>query len=1022
MPIRCEDGHNVLGVAASSYVRTIHSSGVWIDLRLRPWGRRGTKACSSAFAAALGAFGPANAGGSTLATPLVAHIVLISPATIAVAGRRTVVVRVRVSGGPGNGALAAVLVHAEIASGDATFDGTSKVVDGITSGDGTLALSIAPGPAVGPLLLHLTAGIQVADIVLRLLRAAEKPLVVGLATVGVGSVPGLIESPDNGQNGTDSRRGAVSLYGSGTVAPQTRGTIAYRTADTLEQSISAGPFVDDPNDRPFPTYGDSSTRYADALSRDHLFARLENGASSAMLGEFYAQGGTPDAAGGYNILVNGARLATQGPRIGAGAFTARNDVAYDRIVLSPTGLGVASRALQPDIIVGSDIVTLVSLDRRTGAVVAQQVLGRGTDYVLDYASGFLRFVNVLLPYDEQLNPQVVVVQYQYGGAAARSSMFGANGSYRFSSATTDAPRFDSWYLNDTTGVGNLSLFGQALRGGSPAATWSVSHESSSGIAPVSTMQYGADGDRYRAAFTKRGGPLTLDFQFDSTSAGYANPYGAFSTPGLTSLTLGAGQRLSRIAELEFSYLTAKNDLPAGPNAAAVTNADTRGRVGVRVKPSARLSYHLAIVDEAANGNGVVTPVTSFDGSGAITAPGTALPFPGSTSTVAYTPGSGHGVLLDSGVAWLFTPKATLSLDERSRLSATTDPYDPPSTDLSLDVATGPNEKAFIRQSWDSSSSNVLAATQQATAFSGTALSSTTAGFEQQIGTTTIQSGYAVDRTANGNDLYQAIGARRTIALGGHLTGDAFAQIGQEFTSTALPAEAAASPDFVVFGASLTYAQQSFHATAQLQDRTGFNSGTTYALGAAGPVSPSVSLFGSLASSYTQAYDTSTLRGGLSYRPAGNDRAVTLFSIDSQTGNIANYDEYVTNVAQLQELYRPSRRTELGASVAYKLTGDTTFAPRTTIMGLSADQRIGPRFDLGAELHRSETAPLNGTSATGLAFEGGYRLGDQLRLAGGYNFSGFADPAAAVSPSHRGLYATMSTYIDRIFGWGKDVRP
>jgi hypothetical protein len=244
-------------------------------------------------------------------------------------------------------------------------------------------------------------------------------------------------------------------------------------------------------------------------------------------------------------------------------------------------------------------------------------------------------------------------------------------------------------------------------------------------------------------------------------------------------------------------------------------------------------------------------------------------------------------------------------------------------------------------------------------------------------------------------------------------------MGREFVSTALPAEAATSPDFVVVGTSLTYAANAFRATGQVQERTGFNAGSTFALGAAGPVSPSVSLFGSLDSSYTQSFDTSELRAGAAYRPANDDRAVTLFSIDSESGNITNYDEYVTNVAQLQEVYRPSRRTEFGASLAYKITGDATFAPRTTIYGLRADQRIGPRFDFGAELHRSGTAPLDGANATGFALESGYRIGDNLRVAGGYNFSGFANPAYAVSPTHRGFYATMSSYIDRIFGWGKD---
>ena len=961
----------------------------------------------------------ARAAEQTVGLPPVAHLTLLSPPTIAVSGRHRVFVRVRVSEAAGDRALAATLVHAEITSGDATFDGTSRAVDGTTDSNGIVALPIMPGTIAGPVVLHLSLGAQRQDIDISLIRVPERPLVVGFATAGMGPVPGLIESPDNGPNGTLARRGTVSLYGTGAVARNTRATFAYNSADTLEQGTATGPFVDNPDDRPFPTYGDTSTRSADALSRNHLFARVENGGSSAMWGEFYAQGGAPDTAGGYNILVNGGRLALAGTRAEAGAFSARNDVAFDRVVLSPTGLGIADRALQPDIVVGSDVVTLVALDRRTGAVAAQRLLGRGTDYVLDYTSGLLRFINVLLPYDDALNPQVVVVQYQYGGPAVHAGIFGANGSLRLSRVAGDAPRLESWYLNDATGSGNLSIFGQALHGGSRAAAWTISHEHSAGIAPVSTPQYGAAGDQYRAAFAADGGPLTFDLQFDASDAGYANPYGAFASPGLLSMNVDVRQRLSRIARLEFAYLTAKNDLPASTLGPAVSNADTHGRLALRVTPSTRLSYHLGLIDEAANGNGVVTPVTSFGGNAPIGTPGDPLTLPVNTSTIAYTPGEGHGVLLDSGIAWMFAKQATLSVEQRTPLSATTDPYDPPGTDVTLELPTGPNGKAFVRQSWQRQSSDVLAATQQGTAFTGTAQSTTTAGFEQQLGTTTVETDLAVERTASGTDLNEAIGARRTISLGTRLTGDAFAQAGRAFQSTGLPAQAAASPNFLAFGTSLTYSEKTFSATGQVQVRTGFNGGSTVVLGAAGPISPSVALFGSASESYTQDVSASTVHAGLSYRPANNDRAVTLVSVDSETGNVTNYDAYVTNVAQLQELYRPSRRTELAASFAYKITGDTTFAPRTTIYGVRADQRIGPRFDLGVELHRSGTAPIDGSQATGIAIEGGYRLGDQLRLAGGYNFSGFADPAAAVSPTHHGLYLTLSTYIDNILGWGKN---
>jgi len=43
----------------------------------------------------------------------------------------------------------------------------------------------------------------------------------------------------------------------------------------------------------------------------------------------------------------------------------------------------------------------------------------------------------------------------------------------------------------------------------------------------------------------------------------------------------------------------------------------------------------------------------------------------------------------------------------------------------------------------------------------------------------------------------------------------------------------------------------------------------------------------------------------------------------------------------------------------------------------------------------------------------------MRLAAGYNFSGSPDPSLAVAPTRRGFYATATTVIDRVFGWGKD---
>lgn len=392
--------------------------------------------------------------------------------------------------------------------------------------------------------------------------------------------------------------------------------------------------------------------------------------------------------------------------------------------------------------------------------------------------------------------------------------------------------------------------------------------------------------------------------------------------------------------------------------------------------------------------------------------------PAFVSPVAYYAGSGHSFDADYGLSWAVTQRATFSIDTISALSSAQNPFDPPQTQAELDLKVGDAGKAFVRQLWQNAPSQALAATQTEPTYAGTAQSSTMFGFEQSVGNATFDTGYAVEHTANGTDLYDAMGVRQRFAAGPNLAGDAFAQIGQQLYGSVVPAAAAPTPYFFVVGGSLNYARQAFHATTQVQVRTGFDGGSTFQIGATGPVTSDISLYGGYTGSFTQAVYDSDATAGLSLRPAHNDRYVTLLSVDTQKSNLTNYDAYVTNVAQLQELYRPSTRTEFAASGAYKLEGDAYFAPRTVIYGIRADQRIGSRFDVGAELHESNIAPLNGTSATGFDLEAGYRLGSQLRAAAGYNFSGFVDPSTAASPTHQGVYFTLSSYVDRIFGWGK----
>lgn len=923
----------------------------------------------------------------------------------------TVVLRLSVDG---TQLPAGAPVSVSVVSGGARFAEDLATARCIVSADGTISAVLQPRGPNGPVVLQIDAGTAgVSSVRLTQVAAAHRPLVVGFATGGIGAVPGPIEMPDNGPNGWRTRRGAASVYAAGDISRNTRGTFAYDSADSLSQTQISGPYVENPDDRPFPTYGDSSIRRDDALSLNRLFGRIENGRSSALWGEYYASSGSSASAGGFTMLLNGAHVHFEGNNVAVDGFSARNQIAYDRRVLSPTGLGIASQVLRPDIVVGSDSVILAVLDRRTGAILSQQTLIRGSDYVLDYSSGLLRFTNILLPYDAQFNPQIVTVQYEYGGQGTGTNVAGASGRW----AISPAAHANAWYLNDAYGSGSFSLLGESVAVASKSASLTASHEHSYGINPASYVYYGNGGDAYDIEASAHSARASIGASYSQTSPGYQNAFGGYSTPGLLSYRAHASLALSKIASLTADYLYAKNDLPAFGSTTNIDNSDSHGSLALRVKPNARFDYHLGVAVDAAASNG--TPNLNFFPVDPTLPVGQYATLPPAFPIGIYQPGAGHAIQGDVGATWKFAPHAALTLDHIGNLNAgDIDPYSPPQTSAELAVDVGANGKAYIRQLWQSVPSPTFAASQVDTGYASTAKSQTMIGYDESVGNAVYSSGYSVDHTDTGTDLFDAIGVRDRVQFGKRLSGSVFVQVGQALYASQIPI---ASPFFVAAGTSLDYGIPSFHATGQVQFRTGYDAGSTMQLGAAGTISPAVTLFGSYTGAFTAGVTDSETRAGLAYRPSRNDRYVTLASVDTVDSNLTNYDAYVSNVAQVQELYRSSTRTEWASSVAYKLTGDDYFAPHTFIFGLRGDQKIGSRWDLGAEGHWSDIAPIASSRATGLAAEVGYRIGGTLRVAGGYTFSGFADPTVAPNPTHRGLYITISSYIDRIFGWGKDEK-
>ncbi len=374
------------------------------------------------------------------------------------------------------------------------------------------------------------------------------PLVNGVVSIGAGSVPAAVDG-DGQYDGGGARKERIGIFASGKVGRAAALTVAYESQNPLQQSSSLGPYVQDPDERPYQTYGDSSTVDSDFHSTDRLYARIDNGRNNLMWGQYDAQVGDAQGVGQYQQQLSGLKgeIGIGAPGRGRlSAFTARNPMAFVSFSVPVTGLSSLLQPLHPNVVVGSDMLSLVAINRTTGAVLSQTPLLRNVDYTIDYATGTVRFINVPLPFDAHFNPQLLQVQYQYQGQGARSVTTGFD--FRYAIDRARHTTLDVGYMNDATGTSNYTLLTQTLGGALPAGEWVLSHASSNGIVPNTGGLNAVTGSRGSAvAFSLNdrvlGSQIALNYQ--NTGPGYANPFGGFTVNGLESMTATLGRTFNR---------------------------------------------------------------------------------------------------------------------------------------------------------------------------------------------------------------------------------------------------------------------------------------------------------------------------------------------------------------------------------------------------------------------------------------------------------------------------------------------
>lgn len=371
----------------------------------------------------------------------------------------------------------------------------------------------------------------------------------------------------------------VAFYLEGKVLGKYLITASYDT-DRDRKEIFRG--VD--KDKYYPVYGDSSTvDYSATDTQGNLFVLIEFDRSEIKWGNFQT-GFTETEFARFNRSLYGGRaelVSTSDTRFGEPTqklilFQAKAQQRSARNEFTGTGGSVYILKHQ-DVIAGSETVTLQVRDQITGLVTSTVSMSGGSDYLIDYSTGRIRFrlpVTMLANSGSIINsealdgdPVYVVVDYAYDPADDYQE--GAYGA-RARQAVTDFVQVGGTYINesqqdndyqlqavDVTVRGGLDVGRRTLEAEGQKGMEQVGYDSASSVQPLTsndityfiTAEYAESQSEAVGNFVSTDGGLT----FTELAIGESASGAAFGISGQTKIAgrLGLTGHFKRIGS-DFS--------------------------------------------------------------------------------------------------------------------------------------------------------------------------------------------------------------------------------------------------------------------------------------------------------------------------------------------------------------------------------------------------------------------------------------------------------------------------------------
>lgn len=852
--------------------------------------------------------------------------------------------------------------------------------------NGEAVLILVGAGAPGEAQLHALVGQAEARASVRITPELRSTILVGLADLSFGkAIPEVALSGDN-----QNVRSHLSFFYQGKLWGDNMLTLAYDSKRAINRTAGRDRlFQQDPLDRVYPLFGDSSTRFDAAPSNSKLYVRVDHNRSYAMFGDFDADM-SDLALTGYGRKLTGVKVHAEDS--GGDFITvtgARPDTAFARDVFPGGSLSVIQLS-HAELLPGSEVVSLEVRDRRNPEIIlSRETLVRSVDYNLDPVSGQLFMLRYISTFDYALNLVQLVVTYEHRAQDSSTAVYTGRARKNFESlglklglsgVMQRQADFGTFLLGGLDGEKTLPHHGKL--------NFAYARSMGQFMGTSDSFSLGADGHDGAAYRVELMQPLgfyagVIRARYANATAGFFNPFGATVTPGSRHTEVSFEFKPFKSTLLRFGLMNERNET------ANVNNSRNTFSAGWDQVLSDRIRFHVGYdrrsYDDAQTGSTIDSNLVTVSAEAKV------------------------------------TDKLEVSAKREQNLGEA-DPTYPNQTTLAATYQVNNTTKVFLTQRLASAVIKPINdLTQTGFAFSNTERE-TAFGVESRFGKYTALSGrYQLDNGINGTDSFAVIGLQNRLPLSKEFALELGFERGFHLAGTE------SSFNSVTFGFGWTPTAD-FRANARYEFRDRGGLGQLVAFGAAGRIGDNITTMARFQWSHSElnGQDSSTLEGtaALALRPLKSDRAGLLFSYTHRALEQQGTSTTTMTRDQLDSLstdgyFQATRNMELYGRVALRFNADgqsdTPYVSSLTYLTQARIQyRLTPRFDWAGEA-RLLFQPSSSTERSVYGSELGYWAMPDLRLGVGYNFTFAGEPdGATITPARRGFYFTISSKLSNLF--------